>query len=63
MNFPRQLIRDLTDWPVTCGHELTSKPTRRAGPDLRPERAAHPQLQQLIRAVDGLPQRAQDPRR
>ncbi|MET1029186.1 MAG: hydantoinase/oxoprolinase family protein [Dongiaceae bacterium] len=51
----RQLIRDLTDKPVTCGHELTSKldAPRRALTAALNARLI-PQLQQLIRAVAGL---------
>ena len=51
----RQLIRELTDRPVTCGHELTSKldAPRRALTCALNARLI-PQLQQLIRAVDGL---------
>jgi N-methylhydantoinase A/oxoprolinase/acetone carboxylase beta subunit len=51
----RQMIRDLTDKPVTCGHELTSKldAPRRALTVALNARLI-PQLQQLIRAVSGL---------
>lgn len=51
----RQMIRDLTDKPVTCGHELTSKldAPRRALTAALNARLI-PQLQQLIRAVAGL---------
>jgi N-methylhydantoinase A/oxoprolinase/acetone carboxylase beta subunit len=51
----RQLIRELTDKPVTCGHELTSKldAPRRALTAALNARLI-PQLQQLIRAVAGL---------
>ena len=51
----RQLIRDLTDRPVSCGHELTSKldAPRRALTVALNARLI-PQLQQLIRAVSGL---------
>lgn len=51
----RQMIRELTDKPVTCGHELTSKldAPRRALTVALNARLI-PQLQQLIRAVSGL---------
>ena len=51
----RDLIRRLTDCPVTCGHELTSKldAPRRALTAALNARLI-PQLQQLIRAVEGL---------
>lgn len=51
----RQMIRDMTDKPVTCGHELTSKldAPRRALTVALNARLI-PQLQQLIRAVGGL---------
>lgn len=51
----RALIRELTDKPVTCGHELTSKldAPRRALTAALNARLI-PQLQQLIRAVAGL---------
>jgi N-methylhydantoinase A/oxoprolinase/acetone carboxylase beta subunit len=51
----RDLIRRLTDRPVTCGHELTSKldAPRRALTAALNARLI-PQLQQLIRAVEGL---------
>jgi N-methylhydantoinase A/oxoprolinase/acetone carboxylase beta subunit len=54
-NAVRRLIRDLTDKPVTCGHELTSKldAPRRALTVALNARLI-PQLQQLIRAVGGL---------
>ena len=51
----RQMIRELTDKPVSCGHELTSKldAPRRALTVALNARLI-PQLQQLIRAVSGL---------
>ena len=51
----RDLIRELTDRPVSCGHELTSKldAPRRALTCALNARLI-PQLQQLIRAVAGL---------
>jgi N-methylhydantoinase A/oxoprolinase/acetone carboxylase beta subunit len=51
----RDLIRDLTDRPVSCGHELTSKldAPRRALTCALNARLI-PQLQQLIRAIGGL---------
>ena len=51
----RDLIRRLTDRPVTCGHELTSRldAPRRALTAALNARLI-PQLQQLIRAVEGL---------
>ncbi|MDY0871055.1 hydantoinase/oxoprolinase family protein [Dongia rigui] len=51
----RQMIRDLTDKPVSCGHELTSKldAPRRALTVALNARLI-PQLQQLIRAVGTL---------
>ena len=51
----RDLIRTLTDRPVSCGHELTSKldAPRRALTCALNARLI-PQLQQLIRAVGGL---------
>lgn len=51
----RQMIREMTDKPVTCGHELTSKldAPRRALTVALNARLI-PQLQQLIRAVSGL---------
>jgi N-methylhydantoinase A/oxoprolinase/acetone carboxylase beta subunit len=51
----REMIRDLTGLPVTCGHELTSKldAPRRALTTALNARLI-PQLQQLIRAVEGL---------
>lgn len=51
----RSLIRDLTDRPVTCGHELTSKldAPRRALTTALNARLI-PQLQQLIRAIGSL---------
>lgn len=51
----RHLIHDLTDKPVSCGHELTSKldAPRRALTVALNARLI-PQLQQLIRAVGGL---------
>ena len=51
----RDLIRRLTGRPVTCGHELTSKldAPRRALTAALNARLI-PQLQQLIRAVEGL---------
>jgi N-methylhydantoinase A/oxoprolinase/acetone carboxylase beta subunit len=51
----RDLIRRLTDRPVTCGHELTSKldAPRRALTAALNARLI-PQLQQLVRAVEGL---------
>jgi N-methylhydantoinase A/oxoprolinase/acetone carboxylase beta subunit len=51
----RDLIRRLTDRPVSCGHELTSKldAPRRALTTALNARLI-PQLQQLIRAVEGL---------
>ncbi len=51
----RQLIRELTGKPVTCGHELTSRldAPRRALTAALNARLI-PQLQQLIEAVDGL---------
>jgi N-methylhydantoinase A/oxoprolinase/acetone carboxylase beta subunit len=51
----RDLIRRLTDRPVTCGHELTSKldAPRRALTAALNARLI-PQLQQLVRAVGGL---------
>lgn len=53
----RDLIRDLTDRPVSCGHELTSKldAPRRALTCALNARLI-PQLQQLIRSVAGLMQ-------
>jgi N-methylhydantoinase A/oxoprolinase/acetone carboxylase beta subunit len=51
----RKLIHEMTDRPVTCGHELTSKldAPRRALTVALNARLI-PQLQQLIRAVSGL---------
>jgi N-methylhydantoinase A/oxoprolinase/acetone carboxylase beta subunit len=51
----RALIRELTGLPVTCGHELTSKldAPRRALTTALNARLI-PQLQHLIRAVEGL---------
>ena len=51
----RDLIQELTDRPVTCGHELTSKldAPRRALTAALNARLI-PQLQQLIRAIGGL---------
>jgi N-methylhydantoinase A/oxoprolinase/acetone carboxylase beta subunit len=51
----RKLVRELTDLPVSCGHELTSKldAPRRALTCALNARLI-PQLQQLIRAVAGL---------
>ena len=51
----RQLVREMTDRPVTCGHELTSKldAPRRALTCALNARLI-PQLQQLVRAVLGL---------
>jgi N-methylhydantoinase A/oxoprolinase/acetone carboxylase beta subunit len=51
----RRLVRELTDLPVTCGHELTSKldAPRRALTCALNARLI-PQLQQLVRAVLGL---------
>jgi N-methylhydantoinase A/oxoprolinase/acetone carboxylase beta subunit len=51
----RDLIRGLTDCPVSCGHELTSKldAPRRALTAALNARLI-PQLQQLIRAVESL---------
>src|SRR5690348_2832061 len=51
----RRLVRELTDLPVSCGHELTSKldAPRRALTCALNARLI-PQLQQLIRAVAGL---------
>lgn len=51
----RSLIRDLTDRPVTCGHELTSKldAPRRALTAALNARLI-PQLDQLIRAIRSL---------
>ncbi|HVT52109.1 MAG TPA: hydantoinase/oxoprolinase family protein [Dongiaceae bacterium] len=51
----RDLIRELTDRPVSCGHELTSKldAPRRALTCALNARLI-PQLQQLIRAIGGL---------
>ncbi|MGE0118370.1 MAG: hydantoinase/oxoprolinase N-terminal domain-containing protein [Dongiaceae bacterium] len=51
----RDLIRRLTDRPVTCGHELTSKldAPRRALTAALNARLI-PQLQQLVHAVEGL---------
>ncbi|WP_395018031.1 hydantoinase/oxoprolinase N-terminal domain-containing protein [Dongia sp.] len=53
----RDLIRDLSDRPVSCGHELTSKldAPRRALTCALNARLI-PQLQQLIRSVAGLMQ-------
>ena len=53
----RDMIRDLTDRPVSCGHELTSKldAPRRALTCALNARLI-PQLQQLIRSVAGLMQ-------
>jgi N-methylhydantoinase A/oxoprolinase/acetone carboxylase beta subunit len=51
----RRLVRELTDLPVSCGHELTSKldAPRRALTCALNARLI-PQLQQLVRAVLGL---------
>lgn len=51
----RQLVRELTDLPVTCGHELTSRldAPRRALTSALNARLI-PQLRQLVRAVLGL---------
>jgi len=51
----RRLVRELTDSPVSCGHELTSKldAPRRALTCALNARLI-PQLQQLVRAVLGL---------
>ena len=51
----RELIREITGLPVTCGHELTSKldAPRRALTTALNARLI-PQLQHLIRAVEGL---------
>jgi N-methylhydantoinase A/oxoprolinase/acetone carboxylase beta subunit len=51
----RGLVRELTDLPVSCGHELTSKldAPRRALTCALNARLI-PQLQQLVRAVSGL---------
>ncbi|HEY7688302.1 MAG TPA: hydantoinase/oxoprolinase family protein [Dongiaceae bacterium] len=51
----RDLIREITGLPVTCGHELTSKldAPRRALTTALNARLI-PQLQHLIRAVEGL---------
>ena len=51
----RRLVRELTDLPVSCGHELTSKldAPRRALTCALNARLI-PQLQQLVRAVAGL---------
>jgi N-methylhydantoinase A/oxoprolinase/acetone carboxylase beta subunit len=51
----RHLVREMTDRPVTCGHELTSKldAPRRALTCALNARLI-PQLQQLVRAVLGL---------
>jgi N-methylhydantoinase A/oxoprolinase/acetone carboxylase beta subunit len=51
----RRLVRELTDLPVTCGHELTSKldAPRRALTCALNARLI-PQLQQLVRAVMAL---------
>jgi N-methylhydantoinase A/oxoprolinase/acetone carboxylase beta subunit len=51
----RKLVRELSDRPVTCGHELTSKldAPRRALTCALNARLI-PQLQQLVRAVLGL---------
>ena len=51
----RHLVRELTDLPVSCGHELTSKldAPRRALTCALNARLI-PQLQQLVRAVLGL---------
>jgi len=51
----RDVIRELTDRPVTCGHELTSRldAPRRALTTALNARLI-PQLSRLVRAVDGL---------
>ena len=55
----RRLVRELTDLPVSCGHELTSKldAPRRALTCALNARLI-PQLQQLVRAVAGAAGRA-----
>ena len=60
----RDLVRELTDRPVSCGHELTSKldAPRRALTCALNARLI-PQLQQLIRAIGGLLRSAASSRR